>query len=264
MSRPVAVPRSIEAPRSLITLMAAALLALLALALIPSTSHAQLGGLARKAKAKVTGTAEKPAVDQPARSAAAPAITPASMALFVDGLKVEQKYVDSARTAVKAEKAKYEATQQGAMQGWMDRSQKYADCTSEHEESHPKKAERDRLQRDAGMARYKGESGKADSLTALTEKLDRQIEADAEKSCAKLKTTPEELQAQMASQGQQPDEYSMMSAAVDRSIAEGARAAQLSPYQYGQLKEAVVSYLKNPKKSGISRDGSRGDRRPSG
>jgi hypothetical protein len=251
MSRVVAVSQSSAVPRTLVSVMAAALLALLALAILPSTSHAQLGGLTRKARAAVAGKSEKPAADQPAR-ASSPTITTASMARFVDGLKAEQHFVDSARTDVKAQKAKYDANQQGAMQGWMDRSQKYAECTSEHEDKHPKQAARKKLQTDQGFARLRGETRKADSLGVMVQALHDQIEADAETACVKLKTTPEELQAQIVNAPQQPDEYGMMATAVDSSIKIGAQTAGQSTYQYGQTKEAVVSYLKDPKKSGIS------------
>lgn len=251
MPRAVAVTRSAALPRTLLSLLVLALTALLLLAFLPSTGQAQLGGLARKAKQAMAGKSEKPAADQPAR-ASAPTITTASLASFVNGLKAEQKFADSVRAAAKDAKAKYEANSQGAMQSWMDRSQKYSDCTSEQEKSHPRKAERNKLQTSAGMARYKGETAKADSLAAVVEKLDRQIEADAEKACDKLKTTPEDLQKQMMNQPQPPDEYSMITAAVDSSIKIGAMTAGQNTYQYGQLKEAVVSYLKDPGKSGIA------------
>lgn len=251
MSRPIAAARTSAGPRALVSVMAAALLLLLALAILPSAGHAQLGGLTRKARAAVAGKSEKPAADQPAR-ASTPTITTASLARFVEGLKAEQHFVDSARTAVKAAKAQYDANQQGAMQGWMDRSQKYAECTSEQEDKHPRQATRKKLQTEMGFARLKGETRKADSLDVLVKATHDQIEADAEKACVKLKTTPEELQAQMANAPPQPDEYGMMSTAVDSSIRIGAQTAGQSTYQYGQTKEAVISYLKDPKKSGIS------------
>ena len=59
------------------------------------------------------------------------------------------------------------------MQNWMDKSQKYSECTDEHSDNHPRKAERNKLQTSAGMARYKGEDKKADSLTAVVEKIAR-------------------------------------------------------------------------------------------
>jgi hypothetical protein len=251
MSRAVAVTRNVAAPRSLISLLTLALVSLLALALLPATGHGQLGGLAKKAKQAVAGKSEKPAADQPARSSA-PTITTASMGSFINGLEAEQQVADSGRAAAKEAKAKYEANSAGAMQSWMDKSQKYSECTDEQADNHPRAAERKKLQTSAGMARYKGEDKKADSLASVVEKLDRQIEADGEKACAKLKTTPEDLQKQMMNQPAQPDEYAMVTEAVDSSIKIGARTAGMNPYQYAQLKEAVVAYLQNPKKSGIA------------
>lgn len=253
MSRAVAVTRNVAVPRTLISLLTLALLSLLALAILPATGHAQLGGLAKKAKQAVAGKSEKPAADQPARSSA-PTITTASVGSFINGLKAEQHVADSGRAAARDAKAKYEANAQAGMQNWMDKSQKYSECTDEQADNHPRAAERKKLQTSAGMARYKGEEKKADSLAAAVEKLDRQIEADGEKACAKLKTTPEDLQKQMMNQPPQPDEYGMVQEAIDSSVKIGARTAGLSPYQYAQMKEAVVAYLQNPKKSGIAGD----------
>jgi hypothetical protein len=251
MSRVVAAARSTGLPRTLVSLLALAVMALMLLAFLPATGHAQLGGLARKARQAVAGKGEKPAADTPAR-ASSPTITPASMSSFINGLQAEQQFADSGRAAAKEAKARYEANSAGAMQSWMERSQKYSDCTSEAEDNHPRKAERNKLQTSAGMARYKGETKKADSLTAVVEKIDRQIETEAEKSCEKLKTSPEELQKTMMNQPEPPDEYGMVTAAVDSAIKIGAMTAGLNTYKYGQMKEAVVSYLKEPKKSGIA------------
>jgi hypothetical protein len=251
MSRAVAVSRSTSLPRTLVSLLALALTALLLLAFLPAAGHAQLGGLAKKARQAVAGKSEKPAADQPAR-ASAPTITTASIASFVNGLRAEQKFADSSRAAAHEAKAKYDANAQGAMQSWMEKSQKYSDCTSEAVDNHPRAAERKKLQTNTGLARYKGETSKADSLEVVLEKLTGQMEADAEKSCARLKTTPEDLQQQMMNQPQPPDEYGMVATAVDSSIKIGAMTAGLNAYQYGQMKEAVVSYLKEPKKSGIA------------
>lgn len=253
MSRAVAVARAASVPRSLISLLTLALLALLSLAVLPSIGHAQLGGLAKKAKQAVAGKSEKPAADQPAR-ASSPTITTASIGSFINGLKAEQHFADSGRAAAKDAKAKYEANSQAGMQNWMNQSQKYEECKDEHSDNHPRKAERNKLQTSAGMARYKGETKKADSLAAVVEKIDRQIEAEAEKACEKQKVTPEDLQKQMMNQPQPPDEYGMVTAAVDSSIKIGAQTAGMNAYQYGQMKEAVVSYLKEPKKSGITGD----------
>lgn len=251
MSRAVAIARSESFPRTLISVLTLALVALLFLALVPSTGHAQLGGLARKAKQAVAGKGEKPAADTPAR-ASSPTITTASVASFIDGLKAEQHFADSGRAAAKAAKAKYDADAQSGVQNWMNASQKYDECTEDYSEKHPRKNERDRLQTSAGMARYKGETRKADSLTAVVEKIDEQILAETEKACEKLKVTPEDLQKQMMNQPQPPDEYGMVTAAVDSSIKIGAKTAGMNSYQYGQMKEAVVAHLQNPKKSGLS------------
>jgi hypothetical protein len=251
MPRAVVVARSASLPRTLISVLALALMALMLLAFLPATGQAQLGGLAKKAKQAVAGKGEKPAADTPAR-AASPTITTASLSSFISGLKAEQHFADSGRAAAKDAKARYDANSAGAMQSWMDKSQKYSDCTSEAEDNHPRKAERNKLQTSAGMARYKGETRKADSLAAVVEKIDRQVEAEAEKSCEKLKTSPEELQKTMMNQPQPPDEYSMVTTAVDSSIKIGAMTAGLKAYQYGQMKEAVVAHLKEPKKSGIA------------
>lgn len=251
MSRAVAVTWEDTRPRTLVSLLTLSLLALMALALIPSTGQAQLGGLAKKAKQAVAGKAERPAADQPAR-ASAPTITTASIGSFINGLKAEQHVADSGRAAAKEAKAKYDANAQAGVQNWMNQSQKYEDCKDEQSDNHARKAERNKLQTSAGVARYKGETKKADSLAAVVEKIDRQIEADAEKACAEFKTTPEELQKQMMNQPQPPDEYAMVTEAVDSSVKLGAKTAGMNSYQYGQMKEAVVSYLKDPKKSGIT------------
>lgn len=224
---------------------------LMFLAFLPATGHAQLGGLAKKAKQAVAPKAEKPASDTPARSSA-PAITTASIASFVNGLKAEQQVADSGRAAAKDAKAKYDANSQVAMQSWMDKSQKYDECTDEHTDNDARKTQRNKLQTSVGMARYKGETKKADSLDAIREKLDAQIIADAEKACEKLKTSPEELQKTMMNQPQAPDEYSMVQESLDRSVKKGAQTAGMTDYQYAQMKEAVVAYLKDPKKSGIT------------
>ena len=113
-----------------------------------------------KAKQAIAPKGEKPAGDTPARSSA-PSITTASIASFVNGLKAEQHLADSGRATAKDAKAKYDSNSQGAMQTWMDKSQKYSDCTSEAEDNHPRKQERNKLQTSAGMARYKGETKKA-------------------------------------------------------------------------------------------------------
>ncbi|HWA15735.1 MAG TPA: hypothetical protein VG817_04835 [Gemmatimonadales bacterium] len=250
MSRAVAVARSASLPRTLVTLLSLALAALLLLAFLPATSHAQLGGLAKKARQAALPKGEKPAADTPARSNA-PAITTASVASFINGLKAEQQVADSGRAAAQAAKTKYDANSQGVMQNWMDKSQKYDECTDQHTDNDPRVAQRNKLQASAGVARYKGETKKADSLDAIREKMDAQIIADAEKACEKLKTTPEELQKTMMNQPQAPDEYSMVQEALDRSVKQGARTAGMTEYQYAQMKEAVVAYLKDPKKSGI-------------
>jgi hypothetical protein len=251
MSRAAVVARSIALPRTLVYLLTLALMALMLLAFLPATGQAQLGGLAKKAKQAVAPKAERPAADTPARSSA-PNITSASISSFINGLKAEQQVADSGRAAAKDAKAKYDANSQGAMQNWMDKSQKYDECTDEHTDNDSRKAQRNKLQTSAGMARYKGETRKADSLDAIREKLDAQIIADAEKACEKLKTSPEELQKTMMNQPQPPDEYSMVQEALDRSVKKGAQTAGMSDYQYAQMKEAVVAYLKEPRKSGIT------------
>lgn len=253
MSRAVAVTRSVPVPRALVSLLVLALLTLLALAVLPSTSHAQLGGLAKKAKQAVAGKSEKPAVDQPAKASSV-TITTASVASFISGLKAEQHVADSGRAAAKEARAKYDANAQAGVQNWMSQTQKYDECTDEHTDNDPRAKERQKVQTAAGMARYKGETKKADSLDAVREKLDAKIIADAEKACEKLKTTPEDLQKQMMNQPPQPDEYGMAQEAVDSSIKIGARTAGLTSYQYAQMKETVVAYLQNPKKSGVTGD----------
>lgn len=250
--------RASALPRGLVPFHLIALTLLLVLASLPTVAQAQLGGLSKRVKDRVTGATaraeEKPAQDEPAR-AAAPTLNPATVDQFVAGLKVERKTLDDARARVTAGQQQVANAQAARSKAWQDQQQKYSDCQNEKLEQHPKQPQRDSVQQAMAVARLKGQKPQAEALHSRLQKLEQEIQTDAEAACAQYKTDEKDMLAAFTpteSEKNQPSEYETMRAAGDTAIILGARAAGMSPRQYGQVKEAVMAQLKAPGKAGLN------------
>lgn len=206
--------------------------ALLALSFLVTPAEAQLGGLAKKARQRVSGTAGVPSTDQPARMAG-PEVTAASVDQLLAGLKAEAA---TAERQAAAERQRQE--QANAARTASDRQ---AQCYEDKKNSDPAWPEIQRLQEQGKAAADKGDYDKASQIGQQMGVKMTDLQARVQAACA------QSTQAAQASAEQQA-----MQQAGGSPESAGAQAAGMSAQDYAQFKELVYTHLQSPKRAGLA------------
>lgn len=212
----------------------------LALAITPASGHAQLGGLVKKAKDKAAtsaGVQSPTSTDQPARLPG-PTITAPVVDHLLLGLKAEKDARD--RAAVTSEDRRRKDAE-----AHMDPNTRYYSCIGEKQQQDPAFAQMQKLGQDAQDASKKGDNNQAMQIAMQMQPLQMQVQQHAESACVSLK--PGAPQAT-------PVQKAIQEAPAIPPEEAGAKAAGLSPVEYGQIKELIYTYLGYGKRAGLTDD----------
>lgn len=202
---------------------------LLALSFLVTPAEAQLGGLAKKARQRVSATTEVPSTDQPARMAG-PDLTAASVDQLLTGLKAEQSAAEQQAAAERRRREQASAARSA--------SDRQAQCHEDKKNSDPAWAEIQRLQEQGKTAADKGEYDKATQI--------------AQQLGAKMMDLQTRVQAACAQTAQPSAEQEAMQQATGSPESAGAQAAGMSAQDYAQIKELVYTYLQSPRRAGLA------------
>ncbi len=202
---------------------------LLALLFLVTPAEAQLGGIAKKARQRVSETAGVPSTDQPARMAG-PDVTAASVDQLLTGLKAEQAAMERQAAAERRRREQADAARSA--------SDRQAQCHEDKKNSDPAWAEIQRLQEQGKTAADKGEYDKATQI--------------AQQLGAKMTDLQTRVQAACAQTAQPSAEQEAMQHATGSPESTGAQAAGMSAQDYAQIKELVYTYLQSPKQAGLA------------
>lgn len=203
--------------------------ALLALSFFVTPAEAQLGGLTKKARQKVSETAGVPSTDQPARMAG-PEVTSASVDQLLAGLKAEATAAEQQAAAERRRQEQADAARTAA-----DRQ---AQCYEDKKNSDPAWPEIQRLQEQAKAAADKGDYDKAGQI--------------AQQLGVKMMDLQNRVQAACAQSAQPSAEQQAMQQASDSPADQGAKAAGMSAQDYAQFEELVYTHLQSPKRAGLA------------
>jgi hypothetical protein len=210
--------------------------ALALLLTVPASAHAQLGGLVKKAKDKIAApAATTQSTDQPARLPG-PEITSTVVDHLLLGLKAEKDARDRAAATEQVRRQKDAEAQ-------MDPQTRYYSCIADAQQKDPKFADMQKLGKDAQDASNKGDQNKAMDLAMQMQPLQLQIQARAESSCVQLKP---------GAAAPTPTQKAIQTAPVVPPEEAGAKAAGLTPVEYGQVKELIYTYLGYGKRAGLT------------
>lgn len=202
---------------------------LLALSFLVTPAEAQLGGLAKKARQRVSETAGVPSTDQPARMAG-PDVTPASVDRLLVGLKAEATAAERQAAA--------ERQRQDQANAARTASARQEQCYEDKKNSDPAWPEIQRLQEQGKTAADKGDYDKASQI--------------AQQMGAKMMDLQTRVQAACAQPAQPSAEQEAMQQATGNPESAGAQAAGMSAQDYAQFKELVYTHLQSPKRAGLA------------
>lgn len=209
--------------------------ALLALSFLVTPAEAQLGGLAKKARQRVSETAGVPSTDQPARIAG-PEVTQASVAQLLTGLKAEQAAMERQAAAERQRQEQAEAARNA--------SHSQEQCYEDKKNADPAWAEIQRLKAQGDTAAEKGEYDKATQLALQLGAKMTDLHNRVQAACA---------QSAQAAQAAQPTaEQQAMQQASSSPESAGAQVAGMSAQDYAQFKELVYTHLQSPKRAGLA------------
>lgn len=205
---------------------------LLALSFLATPAEAQLGGLAKKARQRVSETAGVPSTDQPARMAG-PEVTSGSVDQLLAGLKAE--------AAAAERQAAVERQRQEQANAARTASDRQEQCYEDKKNSDPAWPEIQRLQEQGKTAADKGDYDKASQIA-------QQLGA----KMMDLQTRVQAACAQPAQSAQPSAEQQAMQQASGNPESAGAQAAGMSAQDYAQFKELVYTHLQSPKRAGLA------------
>lgn len=217
------------------------LVLIVALLVTAAPLSAQLGGLTKKVKPKVSAPSlpggSQGSTDQPARLPG-PEVTKSSVDQLLLGLKAEKAALDreaaAAQKRQEAEERRKKANQQANDHG---------SCVQAKTESDPEYLKLQQMGKDAEAAAKSGDNQKAVTLATQMPAMMQAVNQRAEAACAQ--STP-------APAGVSGDDAAAMEAAPGNSGADAAKAAGMSQVDYGQLKELVYTYFQSPKRAGLT------------
>lgn len=222
--------------------LAAGLLLALALSTLPGSAEAQLGGLVKKARARVAPAAgQQQSTDEAARLPG-PTLTQDMIDRLLTGFATEKRARDRAEQEEARRRQQADAAAQ-ARRSQQDQYESYQQCTEAKAKADPGYGEAERLTQDAQAAAQRGETAKAMQMAQRIQQLMGEVAERARTSCASLEPS--------ATPAATPEESAIQSTA-DSSEVLGARAAGLTAVEYGQAKELLFTYLNYPQKAGLT------------
>jgi hypothetical protein len=219
----------------------------LTLAITPLTGHAQLGGLVKKAKEKAEAATGAPAAstDQPARLPG-PEITPMVVDHFLVGLKAEKVARDRAAATEGKRKEAEEQRKRTEAEARLDPQSRHYICVNDKVQADPRYADMQKLSKEADAAAKQGDNTKMMQLAVQISELSAGMQQQADSICT----------SQQPKTGAAPPPTAEQQAIQDAPAVspeqDGAKAAAMTPMDYGQIKELIYTYVNYGKRAGLT------------
>jgi hypothetical protein len=210
----------------------------------PTTAHAQIGGLVKKAKEKaVPASGAQTTTDQPARLPG-PEITKSLVDRFLVGLSAEK---DARARAAEVEKTRSQKNADEEKQRQldaMDPQTRHMFCVNEQQQKDPKYATLQKMGNDAKAASDKGDNSKAMDISVQMAPLVSELQLRADSVCTAME----------AHAGPRPtrEQRAIQNAPAMAPEDTAAKVAGLTPVEYGQVKELIYTYLNYGKRAGVT------------